>query len=115
MFNLTLLGGNRIDASVLEPGERLACLVLFGGLEIDFTACASAPLVEIFAVTILGGLNVKVRPEQPVRLDGFSVLGGRNVEPCRLPAPSAEAADGEVPIEIAAYGIFSGINVERKA
>ena len=113
MFSLTLFGGNRIDASALEPGERIVCLVVLGGLEIDFTACRDPSLHDITVVSLFGGANLKVRAEQPVRLDGFSLLGGRNVEPRSLPAPDSAEAD-ELPMEVAAYAIFGGVNVERK-
>jgi len=114
MLSLTLFGGNRIDASVLEPGERLVCLVFLGGLEVDFTGCTEPPLQEIVVVSLLGGVNLKVRPEQAVRLEGFSVLGGRNVEPRRLAAPTSSALD-DLPLEISAYSLFGGINVKRKS
>ena len=114
MFSLTLFGGNHIDVSVLDPGEPLVCLVVFGALEIDFTTCAEAPLIDVTAYTIFGGVNIKVRPDQPVRLEGFSVLGGRNVEPRRLPAPETAAHD-DLPLELTAYAIFGGVNVDRKS
>ena len=113
MFSLTIFGGNRIDASALDPGERIVCLVLLGGLEIDFTACDDPSMFDIVAVSLLGGVNLKVRSDQAVRLDGFSLLGGRNVEPRRLPAPDRAAKHDDMPLEIAAYGLFGGINVER--
>ena len=57
-----------------------------------------------------------------VRLNGFSVFGGRSVEPRRLPNPDAGAqrsngADGEdeeeLPLEINAYAVFGGVDVKR--
>ena len=113
MFNLTLFSGNRIDASALEPGEPLFCVVVFGGLVIDCTACEDSALQDITVVSVMGGVNLKVRPDQPVRLDGFSFLGGRNVEPRRLPGLEMTPAD-DLPLELSAYAFLGGVNVERK-
>jgi hypothetical protein len=114
MFSLTLLGGNRLDGSELEPGESLFCLVLFGGLELDFTSCAELPVADIVVVSLFGGATIKVRPEQHIRLSGFSLLGGRSVEPRRLPAPSNDAEPDDLPLELSAYALFGGVAVKRE-
>ena len=75
MFSLALLGGTKVDASTIDPDESLVSLALFGGAELDFTAVQDEPAISIF-----GGSEVRVRPEQEVRLTGFSVFSGRQVE-----------------------------------
>jgi len=122
MFSLALFGGNKIDANDLEPGERVVGLALFGGMELDFTAVPD-PLVDLVLIALFGGVTVKVQPTQPVRLAGFSVFGGRDVEPRQLPAPTASAPsaasasvdDEPLPLEINAYAVFGGVNVKRAA
>lgn len=117
MLSLAIFGGNRIDGASLDACERVVGLALFGGLEFDFTTAPPPPAIELVAVALFGGVNVKVRPEQEVRMTGFSVFGGRNVEPRRqLPPPVAITAEGDddLPLEIAAYSVFGGISVERK-
>lgn len=111
MFSLAIFGGNRIDGSVLEPGEPLTCLVLFGGVDVDFTACEAPPLSGITVVSIFGGARVRVRADQPVRIDGLSLFGGRTVEPRSLPPPGEDP----LPLTITAYSLFGGVRVERGA
>ena len=121
MFSLAIFGGNRVDGSALDPGEPFVGLALFGGLEVDFSA-APVPDADVFLVALFGGVTIRVRPTQHVRLSGFSLFGGRQVEPRRLPSPmaatsAAAAGDDEdeldLPLEINAYAVFGGVNVKR--
>ena len=122
MLSLAIFGNTRIDWSEIEAGERILGLALFGGLEVDFTLVPAPPAIEMTLVSVFGGVSVKVRPRQAVRLLGFSVFGGRSVEARRpLPpshsqppaAPDVDDDEDALPIEIQAYAIFGGINVER--
>ena len=123
MFSLAMFGGNKIDGSELQPGERIVGLALFGGLEVDFPE-APAPFVDVVLIALFGGVVVRVQPTQPIRMTGFSLFGGRGVESRRLPARPAsapeaaaghadDADDDELPLEIGAYAVFGGINVKR--
>src|SRR5215470_7601143 len=119
MLSLAIFSGSKIDGSELDPGERVVGLTLFGGLELDFTAVED-PLVDLVLVTVFGGVTVKVLPNQPVRLGGFSLFSGREVAPRQLRAESSRAtgprSDGsdELPLEISAYSLFGGVSVERE-
>ena len=122
MLSLALFSGNRIDGSSLEPGEPFIGLALFGGLEVDFSAMP-VPDVDVFVIALFGGVTLRVRPNQHVRLNGFSLFGGRSVEPRRLPSPDTgtQRPDGggddedeeELPLEITAYAVFGGVDVKR--
>lgn len=121
MFSLAMFGGNKIDGSDLEPGERATGLALFGALEFDFTT-ATAPFVDLVVIALFGGAVVKVLPNQAVRVTGFSLFGGRTVETRALPMPNdAEQgavqkgadADGGFPLEIGAYAVFGGVSIKR--
>lgn len=116
MLTLGIFGGSTVDGSMLDPGERVIALCLFGGVEIDFSAAPSPPAAEVLVVAVFGGCNIKVRPDQSVRLTGFSLFGGRQVEPRRqLPPPAPATGDdgADLPLEIDAYALFGGVNVER--
>jgi hypothetical protein len=121
MFSLAIFGSNRIAGSELEPGERAVALALFGGVELDFSA-APAPFVDVVVIALFGGVVVKVQPTRPIRLAGFSIFGGRHVEPRQLAAsngnaPTASTAnreeDEEFPLDINAYAVFGGISIKR--
>jgi hypothetical protein len=119
MWSLAIFGANKIDGSELEPGERLIGLALFGGMELDLTH-TPAPFVDVLVVAIFGGVVIRVQPGREVRLAGFSLFGGRNLERRRLAAsPGADAAtdgdDGsdELPLDIHAVAVFGGVHVKR--
>lgn len=118
MLSLAIFGSNRVDSSMVDPGERVVSFAVFGGIEMDFSD--PAPPIDITIIALFGGVNVKIHPRQAVRLSGFSLFGGRTVEPRRALAPpqaTASAADDnddfELPLEIDAYAIFGGVNVKR--
>jgi hypothetical protein len=120
MLSLAIFGGNRVDGSMLDPGERIIALALFGGIEFDF-ASVPPPATEVVVVAMFGGATFKVRARQPVRVTGLSIFGGRSVEPLRrLPpqavqtSPPADGADDlDLPLEINAYAAFGGVTVKR--
>jgi hypothetical protein len=121
MFSLAIFGANKIAGSELEPGERAVALALFGGMELDFST-APAPFVDVVVIALFGGVVVKVQPTRPIRLAGFSIFGGRLVEPRQLAAPNGSAPtaaiangedDEEFPLEINAYAVFGGVAVKR--
>jgi hypothetical protein len=120
MFSVALFGSNTIDGGALEAGERVVSLALFGGMQLDFSGGPPPPALELVLLALFGGVKVKVRPAQDVRLSGFSLFGGRDIEPRRrLPAPTHSAPtdaddDAELPLEIRAYALFGGVSVQRE-
>jgi len=122
MFSVAIFGGNKVDGSRIDPGERVVALALFGGIDIDFVSAPPPPLTEVTVVTVFGGATLKVRPEQAVKMSGFSVFGGRSVAPRKqLPSaamvpPSLQDDDdtSELPLDITAYAIFGGVSVKRE-
>jgi len=120
MLSLAIFGSNRVDGSMIDPGERVVSLALFGGIEMDFSGAPPAPDIDVTIIAMFGGVNVRVHPRQAVRLSGFSLFGGRHVEPRRALAapdprgqPAADDEDFDFPLEIDAYAIFGGVNVKR--
>jgi len=121
MLSVAIFGSNRVDASMLDPGERIVALALFGGIDFDFASLPPPPATEVIAVAVFGGATFKVRTRQPVRVTGLSIFGGRSVEPMhRLPPQatpvSRRADDGDdldLPLEINAYAVFGGVTVKR--
>jgi hypothetical protein len=117
MLSLAIFSGNKIDGSMLHAGERFFGLALFGGLDLDLTY--APPELEVTIVAIFGGANVKVRPDEEVMFDGFSIFGGRSIEPRRQQSTqsSARVPDGDedapFPLDILAYSLFGGVSVKR--
>ena len=115
MLSLAIFGGNRVDGGMIDPGERIVGVALFGGIEFDFASVPPPPATEVTIVAVFGGAGFKVRSQQPLRLSGFSIFGGRSVEPAqRLPPPERQADDDDdLPLEINAYAVFGGIDIKR--
>ena len=116
MLSLAIFGGHRIDGSMLDPGERIVALALFGGIEFDFVSAPPPPAAELIIVAVFGGASVKVHALQPVRMTGLSLFGGRSVEPMRhLPSHEPQSADEDLdlPLDISAYALFGGVSVKR--
>jgi hypothetical protein len=117
MLSLAIFSGNKIDGSMLHAGERFFGLALFGGLDLDLTY--APPELEVTIVAIFGGANVKVRPDEEVMFDGFSIFGGRSIEPRRQQSsqPSTRVSnddeDAPFPLDILAYSLFGGVSVKR--
>lgn len=120
MLSLAIFGGHHVDGSMLDPGERIVSVALFGGLDFDFASMPPPPAVEIVIVALFGGASVKVRTQQPIRVTGVSLFGGRSVEPMRALPPAAtmtpapdDDAEMDLPLEISAYTLFGGVSVKR--
>ncbi len=115
MLSVAIFSGNKIDGSMLHSGERLFGLALFGGLDIDLTY--APPELEVTVVAIFGGAKVRVRPDEEVMFDGFSLFGGRSIEPRRQQSPPLSAPvddeDAPFPLDILAYSLFGGVTVKR--
>ena len=120
MFDVAIFGSSKVDGSTVDPGEWVISLSLFGSSELDFASAPPAPAVELFIITLFGGARVRIRPEQEVRVSGFSLFGGRHIDPLRLPPPAGlqphppdDDADYGEPLHISAYSLFGGVNVKR--
>src|SRR5271168_837785 len=108
MFSVAIFSGNRIDGSMLHPGDSFFGLALFGGLELDLTN--APPELAVTVVAIFGGAKVRVRPDEEVMCGGFSIFGGRSIDlrGQQSPGSSAPVTDDEdapLPLDILAYSL----------
>ena len=120
MVSLAIFSGNKIDGSMLHRGESFFGLALFGGLDLDLTS--APPELAVTVVAIFGGARVRVRPDEDVVCEGFSVFGGRNIDLRRRQtaanssqssATISEDEDAPLPLDILAYSMFGGVTVTR--
>lgn len=109
MFNVAIFGSGKVDGSRADPGERIISLSLLGSSELDFASAPPPPEVQVFIVNILGSANVMVRPDQEVKLSGFSLLAGREIDPSQ---PSDD--EFQLPLEITAFSLLGGLSVKRE-
>jgi hypothetical protein len=120
MVSLAIFSGNKIDGSMLHRGESFFGLALFGGLDLDLTS--APPELAVTVVAIFGGARVRVRPDEKVVCDGFSVFGGRKIDlrSRQTAANSSDSSatidddeDAPLPLDILAYSLFGGVSVQR--
>ncbi len=116
MVSLAIFSGNKIDGSMLHRGVSFFGRALFGGLDLDLTS--APPAVAVTVVAIFGGAKVRVRPDAEVICDGFSLFGGRNIDPrssqvSHKSAPIGVDEDAPFPLDILAYSLFGGVSVKR--
>ena len=83
---------------------------------------SAPPELAVTVVAIFGGARVRVRPDEDVMCDGFSVFGGRKIDLRRgqTAATSSESSatisddeDVPLPLDILAYSLFGGVTVKR--
>ena len=83
---------------------------------------SAPPELAVTVVAIFGGANVRVRPDEEVVCDGFSIFGGRKIDLRRreTAANSSERRaamdddeDALLPLDILAYSVFGGVTVKR--
>jgi hypothetical protein len=56
---------------------RLRATAVMGGVEIDLReATLTAPVTDIYAVAVMGGVVVTVGPDVRLEADGFAIMGG---------------------------------------
>jgi len=84
---------------------------------LDLTS--APPELAVTVVAIFGGAKVRVRPDEEVICDGFSVFGGRKID-LRSRQNSSESSatmsddeDAPLPLDILAYSMFGGVSVKR--
>jgi hypothetical protein len=120
MVSLAIFSGNKIDGSMLHRGESFFGLALFGGLDLDLTS--APPELAVTVVAIFGGARVRVRSDEDVVCNGFSVFGGRNIDLRRRQtaanrsessATMSDDEDAPLPLDILAYSMFGGVTVKR--
>ena len=83
---------------------------------------SAPPELAVTVVAIFGGAKVRVRPDEEVVCDGFSVFGGRKIDlgnrqtAAKSSESSARISDDEdapLPLDILAYSLFGGVSVKR--
>ncbi|WP_182909670.1 hypothetical protein [Microbispora sp. H13382] len=85
------------DTVVLTP---------LGGADLDFSDAEIAPVTSVTKISIAGGVRLRVPADSTVEVEGFSLFGGRRVD------PGTPDSSGPV-IRVRNYGVFGGVRVTR--
>jgi hypothetical protein len=90
--------------------RKTRALALMGGLALDLrNAELDVEEIEVFALAIMGGVDIVVPEGIEVEVDGFSVMGGRGERLSKAPP-----LPGTPRIRIRAYGLMGGVSVRSK-
>jgi len=91
-------------------GEECSAVAVMGGCAIDLRgAVVSAPVTTIRCVAVMSGIEVIVPDGVEVELDGFSLMGGRDL---RLDGPPPPP--GAPVIRIVAVSLMGGVSVRDR-
>jgi hypothetical protein len=81
-------------------------LTAVGGADLNLTDAELAPETTLTKISLAGGVNLRVPADADVDIAGFSLFGGRRVQP-GTPSPSGPV------IRVRACGLFGGVNISR--
>ena len=104
-MNVAIIGG--FGRRPLAPGwKKETAFAALGGGEFDISDAPPAEESRLTLVAVLGGIKVLVAPGTRVRMQGFSLFGGRNAV-----VPSGKGPD----LHVTAIAVFGGVRIEEKA
>ncbi|OPG14262.1 hypothetical protein B1L11_02890 [Microbispora sp. GKU 823] len=104
-WRISLLGGLKRRGPGRMPADTVV-LTPVGGADLDLSEAEIAPVTSVTKISIAGGVRLRVPADVTVEVEGFSLFGGRHVEP-GTPSPSGRV------VRVRNYGVFGGVDVTR--
>lgn len=109
--SFTIMGA-QTRKGVWEIGASHNAFALMGGVDLDLRqAVFAAPVVEITACTIMGGIDIIVNASTKVVVDGVGIMGDFSQSRDRIEA-TLDAASPVVRVK--GFALMGGVNVVRK-
>lgn len=106
-YALAILGGSS-RKGVWVPPRRLHAVAVMGGAELDFReARFGAPVVEVDAFALMGGIHVTVPPGVRVEAHGFGIMGGFDDR-----SSNAKADPAAPLLRIRGFALMGGVHIE---
>ncbi|RGA06635.1 hypothetical protein DI270_002200 [Microbispora triticiradicis] len=104
-WHVSLLGGLRHRGQGRMPADTVV-LTPVGGADLDLGDAEMAPVTTVTKVSLVGGVRLRVPADAAVEVEGFSLFGGRAVD------PATAGASGPL-VRVRSYGVFGGVKVTR--
>ncbi|MEN3540418.1 hypothetical protein AAH991_35270 [Microbispora sp. ZYX-F-249] len=104
-WHVALLGGLKRRGPGRAPADTVV-LTPLGGADLDLSDAEIAPVTSVTKISIAGGVRLRVPAECTVEVEGFTLFGGRRVD------PGTPDSSGPV-IRVRNYGVFGGVRVTR--
>lgn len=113
-FSLAIMGGTEKSGDWLIAPFHTS-VALMGGTEIDLTeARLSAPETVIYAVGIMGGVDILVPEDVRVFSEGVGIMGGFGISTDPAVTVRMEDLPADAPvIRIRGLGLMGGVEVKR--
>ena len=93
-----------------RPKPKTKALAIMGGVDLDFRkAEIEGSEVTITAIAIMGGINIIVPEGVIVHLEGFAIMGGKDMRLADVPI-----LPGSPVIRVRAFPIMGGVSVRTK-
>lgn len=93
-----------------RPADKVHVVAVMGGSEIDLRGAEVAgPEITIFAVAVMGGVDVIVPEGVEVELDGFGLMGGDEERLADVPT-----RPGTPLVRVRAFSLMGGVAVKSK-
>jgi len=106
-YALAIMGGSG-RKGVWVPPRRLHAIAVMGGVELDFReARFGAPVVDIDAFALMGGIHILVPPGVRVEAHGFGIMGGFDDR-----SSNADVDPGAPLIRIHGFALMGGVGIE---
>jgi Domain of unknown function (DUF1707) len=87
---------------------RSTVLAVMGGAALDLREAEIDRDAHVVAVSVMGGIDIRVPAGVDVRLDGLAIMGGRN-----LGGPDAPDRPETPVLHVTALAVMGGVNVKR--
>jgi hypothetical protein len=106
-WHITPVGGPR-PHGWWRPRRRTVAVTLIGGADLDLTEVEIDALpITITKVSLIEGVRLRVPPAMAVKVSGFSLFAGHQIEP-----PSNGGASAPL-VRPRSFGIIGGAHVSR--
>jgi predicted membrane protein len=104
-LSVSLIGGVRRSGPMTLP-ERTTIVRVIGGADLDLAQATLPPGgARLTKVSLVGGTSIVVSPDVRVEVRGLSIVGGKDVERVREPAPDAPV------LRVRAWALVGGVRV----
>jgi hypothetical protein len=91
-----------------SPGGRVVHVAVIGGADLDFTEAELPAEVTLTAVSVIGGVHLKIPPGVRVEASGLSIglIGSESFGPDRAQATAI--------IRVRRFGLLGGVRVDQR-
>ncbi|NJP27290.1 cell wall-active antibiotics response protein [Microbispora hainanensis] len=107
-WHVSLIGGLKRRGAERMPADTVV-ITPVGGADLDLRDARIEEVTSVTKISLLGGVRLRVPADVTVEVEGFSLIGGRSVEPG---PPDTPDASGRV-VRVRNYSVIGGVDITR--